>query len=189
MICISRAGGFVRGRVRWSDGVAKNPTSSDDGDFQRKSTCGDRVAAKSRRSREEPDLERPATRRGATRFTVFRLLIRPGPVPVNAPHVPLRRYRRRSRVIPWRDGIPLNKTGAGAGMLRTPGTGLRRTGRIIYMGSVQLPVTVGSSRASDVKGGNNLDTAGFIIGLLLVSLGIVLSYLLEKRARGRSQES
>lgn len=112
-----------------------------------------------------------------------------GSHPVNAPHVPLRRYRRRSRVTPWRDGIPLNKAGAGAGMLRIPGKVLRRTGRIIYTGSDQLPVTVGSSRASDVKGGNILDTAGFIIGLLLVSLGIVLSYLLEKRAQGRSQES
>ncbi|HTY52259.1 MAG TPA: hypothetical protein VMB35_03605 [Methanomicrobiales archaeon] len=40
-----------------------------------------------------------------------------------------------------------------------------------------------------MKGGNILDTAGFMIGLLLVSLGIVLSYLLEKRAQGRSQES
>ena len=74
-------------------------------------------------------------------------------------------------------------------MLMIPGASLRRRRGIIYTGSVQLPVIVGSSRASDVKGGNILDTAGFIIGLLLVSLGIVLSYLLEKRAQGRSQES
>jgi hypothetical protein len=34
-----------------------------------------------------------------------------------------------------------------------------------------------------------LDEAGFILGLLIVSMGIILSYFLEKRTRGEKQES
>jgi hypothetical protein len=34
-----------------------------------------------------------------------------------------------------------------------------------------------------------LDVTGFILGLLIVSIGIVLSYFLGKRTRGEKQES
>jgi len=40
------------------------------------------------------------------------------------------------------------------------------------------------------RGNMYLDEAGFMVSLLIISLGIILSYILEKRhIRGKKQES
>jgi hypothetical protein len=62
----------------------------------------------------------------------------------------------------------------------------------LYTKEVDRLVNVGSYRTltTKKKGVIFLDEAGFIVGLLIISIGILLSYILEKRhVLGKKQES